>query len=55
MYHLQELLQYGGLYTGMVDGDFRWRTTDVVKVFQGQAGLDVDGIVGDKSGAALMS
>jgi peptidoglycan hydrolase-like protein with peptidoglycan-binding domain len=53
--HLQGLLQQRGLYGGTVDGDFGWRTTEAVKAFQEQAGLHVDGVVGDKTWHALMS
>jgi hypothetical protein len=53
--HLQGLLQQLGLYGGAVDGDFGWRTTEAVKAFQQQAGLQVDGVVGDKTWYALMS
>ncbi|NCB51939.1 MAG: spore cortex-lytic enzyme [Clostridia bacterium] len=50
---IQTKLKSWGYYTGAVDGIFGWRTTQAVKWFQSKNGLTADGIVGEKTLAAL--
>jgi peptidoglycan hydrolase-like protein with peptidoglycan-binding domain len=50
---LQELLQAHG-FTLRVDGDFGWRTEALVKQFQRQHRLRIDGVVGPETWSALM-
>jgi peptidoglycan hydrolase-like protein with peptidoglycan-binding domain len=52
---LQRLLADFGYDPGEVDGDFGAKTEKAVREFQGDFGLDVDGIVGPKTWAALGS
>jgi len=51
---LQERLKTLGYYTGEVDGQFGSGTEEAVRLFQRQNGLDVDGIVGNQTLAAVM-
>lgn len=51
---MQELLCAHG-YCVRVDGDFGWVTEVAVKAYQRKHGLRVDGIVGPKTWAALLS
>ena len=53
--HLQELLSREGDYTASVDGIFGPKTFEAVRAYQSQHGLHVDGIVGDRTWAVLMS
>lgn len=55
VYELQGRLKYLGYYTGKIDGDFGWRTLKSVKWFQGEFGMNVDGIVGMKTKTKLWS
>jgi N-acetylmuramoyl-L-alanine amidase len=50
---IQTKLKNWGYYNGAVDGIFGWRTTQAVKWFQSKNGLKADGIVGEKTLAAL--
>lgn len=50
---IQTRLKRWGYYTGDIDGIYGSRTTAAVKKFQDKNGLVVDGIVGDKTLAAL--
>ena len=50
---IQQKLKRWGYYTGSVDGIFGAKTKEAVKYFQRKNGLTVDGIVGDKTLAAL--
>lgn len=50
---IQTKLKNWGYYTGSVDGIFGSQTTAAVKYFQRKNGLAVDGIVGNKTAAAL--
>ncbi len=52
---LQERLKELGFYTTSVDGDFGGGTTEAVRLFQSQHGLDVDGIAAEKTLALLYS
>jgi len=49
---LQQALNAAGAMIG-VDGDFGTKTLAAVRTFQGVRGLSVDGVVGDKTWAAL--
>lgn len=46
---LQSRLQYIGFYTGKIDGVFGWGTYWAVRNFQDEFGLEVDGLVGQKT------
>ncbi len=50
---IQQKLKNWGYYKGAVDGIFGSQTREAVKYFQRKNGLTVDGIVGDKTLAAL--
>ncbi len=50
---VQQKLKNWGYYKGAVDGIFGAKTKEAVKYFQRKNGLKVDGIVGDKTLAAL--
>lgn len=50
---IQQKLKRWGYYKGSVDGIFGAKTKEAVKYFQRKNGLKVDGIVGDKTLAAL--
>lgn len=50
---IQRKLKNWGYYTGSVDGIFGPKTKEAVKYFQRKNGLAVDGIVGNKTLAAL--
>jgi len=50
---IQKKLKNWGYYKGPVDGIFGSKTKEAVKYFQRKNGLKVDGIVGDKTLAAL--
>ncbi len=50
---IQQKLKNWGYYKGAVDGIFGSQTKEAVKYFQRKNGLKVDGIVGDKTLAAL--
>lgn len=50
---IQTKLKNWGYYTGAVDGIYGSRTTEAVKSFQKKNGLTADGVVGDKTLAAL--
>ena len=50
---IQTKLKEWGYYSGGVDGIFGSQTFEAVKKFQSKNGLTVDGIVGDKTLAAL--
>ena len=50
---IQQKLKNWGYYKGAVDGIFGAKTREAVKYFQRKNGLTVDGIVGDKTLAAL--
>ncbi len=50
---IQQKLKNWGYYKGQVDGIFGKKTTEAVKYFQRKNGLTVDGIVGNKTLAAL--
>src|SRR5690625_6962099 len=46
---LQARLQYIGFYNGKIDGVFGWGTYWAVRNFQYEFGLEVDGLVGQKT------
>jgi len=46
---LQGRLKYLGFYHGKVDGVYGWKTLQAVKWFQGEFGLNVDGVIGPKT------
>ena len=50
---IQTRLSAWGYYHGGIDGDFGYLTYTAVKLFQQKNGLDVDGIVGPQTLAAL--
>ena len=50
---IQQKLKNWGYYNGAVDGIFGSKTKEAVKYFQRKNGLTVDGIVGNKTLAAL--
>jgi peptidoglycan hydrolase-like protein with peptidoglycan-binding domain len=50
---LQEMLRKNGINPGPVDGIFGPRTERAVREFQARNGLQTDGIVGEKTSAAL--
>lgn len=50
---LQTKLKNWGYYTGAVDGIYGRKTVEAVKYFQRRNGLTVDGVVGNKTAAAL--
>lgn len=50
---IQTKLKNWGYYTGAVDGIYGSKTTEAVKSFQRKNGLTVDGVVGEKTLAAL--
>lgn len=52
---LQHFLTGSHLYTGVVDGVFGPRTREAVQGFQDRAGLNPDGIVGNRTWGALMA
>ena len=52
---LQRLLRDFGYSPGAVDGDFGSKTEKAVKAFQTDFGLEVDGIAGSQTWAALGS
>ncbi|MEV3701673.1 spore cortex-lytic enzyme [Paenibacillus larvae] len=49
VYELQGRMKFLGFYKGIVDGDFGYQTLQSVKCFQGEFGLQVDGLVGPKT------
>ena len=51
---IQTALRVLGLYHGPVDGDFGGGTLAAVKAFQRSEGLQVDGVVGPDTWAALL-
>ncbi len=51
---IQTALRALGLYDGPVDGDFGGGTLAAVKAFQRSKGLQVDGVVGPDTWAALL-
>ena len=51
---VQERLQELGYYTGVIDGQFGSGTEEAVRLFQRQNGLDVDGVIGSMTLAAVM-
>ena len=54
--HVQELQWYlkeWGYYTGSLDGAYGPKTREAVKLFQADAGITVDGIVGPETQGAL--
>ncbi len=51
---VQERLKELGYYSGEVDGQFGNGTEEAVRLFQRQNGLDVDGVIGSMSLAAMM-
>jgi peptidoglycan hydrolase-like protein with peptidoglycan-binding domain len=52
---LQTLLNKAGYDVGEVDGEFGAKTDAQVRKFQSEHGLDVDGVVGEKTISALKS
>ncbi|WP_246578993.1 spore cortex-lytic enzyme [Clostridium algidicarnis] len=50
---IQSRLKRWGYYSGSVDGIYGYQTYNAVKKFQGKNGLNVDGVVGDATLAAL--
>lgn len=50
---IQTKLKQWGYYTGSIDGIFGSKTTAAVKYFQRKNGLVADGIVGNKTAAAM--
>lgn len=46
---LQGRLKFIGFYSGSIDGDYGYKTLLAVKRFQGEFGMQVDGIVGPKT------
>ncbi|MCE5343508.1 MAG: D-alanyl-D-alanine carboxypeptidase family protein [Eubacteriales bacterium] len=50
---LQERLKALGYYTGAVDGDYGAATQEAVRLFQSQNGLEVDGVSGSVTLAAV--
>lgn len=50
---LQTMLKGYGFYSASIDGDFGPKTLASVKAFQKAEGLDVDGIVGEKTWSRL--
>lgn len=51
---VQERLQTLGYYAGTIDGQFGNGTEEAVRLFQRQNGLDVDGVIGAQTLAAVM-
>lgn len=51
---VQERLKELGYYTGEIDGQFGSGTEEAVRLFQRQNGLDVDGVIGNQTLAAVM-
>ena len=51
--HLQRCLTQAGYYHGAIDGNFGAGTEGAVKAFQARLKLDVDGIAGERTIAAL--
>jgi N-acetyl-anhydromuramyl-L-alanine amidase AmpD len=51
---LQAKLVERGIFHGSVDGVFNSATATAVRTFQGDAGIDIDGIVGPMTWAALL-
>jgi D-alanyl-D-alanine carboxypeptidase len=52
---LQERLKALGYYTGAVDGDYGAATVEAVRLFQRQNALDVDGVCGSATLAAVFA
>jgi hypothetical protein len=52
---IQYLLKELGYYRGQLDGKYGPRSRDAVMKFQGNAGLKMDGVVGDQTKQALMN
>lgn len=52
---LQQRLKDLGYYTGSVDGDFGGGTQEAIRLFQSQNGLDVDGVCGSATMAAIFA
>jgi zinc D-Ala-D-Ala carboxypeptidase len=52
---LQQRLKDLGYYTGNVDGDFGGATQEAVRLFQSQNGMDVDGVSGSATLAAVFA
>ncbi|SUY46370.1 spore cortex-lytic enzyme [Clostridium putrefaciens] len=50
---IQSRLKRWGYYSGSADGVYGYQTYNAVKKFQGKNGLNVDGVVGDATLAAL--
>lgn len=50
---VQERLAIGDYYNGKIDGDFGNSTEKAVKALQKQAGLTVDGVIGDRTWFAV--
>ena len=51
---VQTRLQELGYYSGAIDGQFGNGTEEAVRLFQRQNGLDVDGVIGSQTLAAVM-
>ena len=51
---VQERLKELGYYSGEIDGQFGNGTEEAVRLFQRQNGLDVDGVIGSMTLAAVM-
>ncbi len=51
---VQERLKDLGYYSGVIDGQFGSGTEEAVRLFQRQNGLDVDGVIGSQTLAAVM-
>ncbi|MDI9437333.1 MAG: peptidoglycan-binding protein [Euryarchaeota archaeon] len=50
---VQEWLYDYGYYTGSVDGNFGSDTEEAVRIFQEEAGIQIDGVVGDETKKAM--
>lgn len=51
--NIQTKLSNWGYYSGPIDGIYGWRTTQAVRYFQSVNGLNVDGVAGPQTLAAL--
>ncbi len=51
---LQSRLQYIGYYTSEIDGKFGYSTYWALRIFQEKYGLPIDGMLGEKTKAALV-
>lgn len=52
---VQQVLQHGGYYTGVIHGNFDWQMEDAVKALQRENGLWGDGIIGTTTWQVLLN